>query len=83
MSALADLRGIPVYLFVRDLLRESLANLRYFHGNADQIGWGSAYLGCQLLQTGLGFYGALSPCACNANRVLSPCQLGLRHFESF
>ena len=32
---------------------------RFFHGNADQLGWGPVYLGNQLQQAGLGFYGVL------------------------
>ena len=31
--------------------------LRFFHGNADQLGWGPTFLGNQLQQVGLGFYG--------------------------
>ena len=34
-------------------------NSRFFHGNADQLGWGPVYLGNQLQQAGLGFYGIL------------------------
>jgi len=41
--------------------RPSSAVVVFFHGNADQLGWGPVYLGNQLQQAGLGFYGIEYP----------------------
>jgi hypothetical protein len=52
----------PCVVAVYFKAQQNMPTLAYFHGNADQLGWGAAYIGkCLSEQYGIGFYGIEYP----------------------
>ena len=52
----------PCVVAVYFKAQQDMPTLAYFHGNADQLGWGAAYIGkCLSEQYGIGFYGIEYP----------------------
>ena len=57
--------------------KDSMPTIVYFHGNADQVGWGASYIGKELSERfGFGFYGIEYP-GYGASQGLAPTEAAL------